>query len=329
LVGDHEDKKYTIDDMKDLFIRWQVLVYLSCLAVWVTFHLAIPVRRSSAPAGEPWAPGDMIRGLCLGIVAGSVAGNMFCVKAFVELVQGSIADKDGSVWTHWMPYTMFGGALFFAFSNLYFLTKGMREYEALFMGSIFEGSLIFMACLSGGIVFREFEVFSVMEGTIYGCSLFGIIAGILIVAKGSKGEVVEEEDEATKMADSEAQAQSEDGNPKAGENDVAHRAVSGDEIGLRPSERSNSSKRPAAFRGSFPQAVQMISEIREQVDQQEATSTQTSRQNSRDAESHSSKEKEPKAYALPWTIPCEHRTLNISILTLFGNGRPQSAVSKE
>jgi hypothetical protein len=191
LVGEHKDKKYTIDDMKDLFIRWEVLIYLSILALWVALHLSIPVQRSSAPVGEPWAPGDMIRGLSLGIVAGSIAGNMFCVKAFVELVQLSIADKDSSVWAHWMPYTMFAGAIFFALSNLYFLTKAMKEYEALFMGSIFEGSLIFMASLSGGIVFKEFYTFTIWEALIYGCALAGIILGILIVASGTRRSVDE------------------------------------------------------------------------------------------------------------------------------------------
>lgn len=110
------------------------------------------------------------------------------MKAFVELVQMSIKDRDGTAWLHWLPYCVLLGAVFFALSNFYFLTKGMKEYEALFMGSIFEGSLIFFACLSGGIVFKEFEVFAVWEFILYCLALFSIICGIFAVAKGSKPE---------------------------------------------------------------------------------------------------------------------------------------------
>lgn len=185
LVGTHEDSTYTLKQMEDIFIRWQVLAYLLTLLVFISFNVCVPMRLSAAPKGEPWQPGNKIRGLAMGLTAGSIAGNMFCVKGFVEIVQASIKNKDGDMWLNWLPYAMFVGAIFFALSNLYFLSKGMKEYEALFMGSIFEGALIFFACLSGGIVFKEFEVLKAYEFAIYCAALLGIVGGIAAVAKGS------------------------------------------------------------------------------------------------------------------------------------------------
>lgn len=185
-VGGHEDKKYTLQDIQDLLFRWEVVIYLGALAGWIAFHMLVPMQWSAAPIGQPWEPGSKLRGLSLGIVAGSIAGNMFCVKAFVEIVQLSIADQDSTVWAHWLPYTVLVGALFFAFSNLYFLTKGMHEFEALFMGAVFEGTLIMAACLSGGIVFKEFDVFQPWEACIYVLALASICGGIFAIAKGSK-----------------------------------------------------------------------------------------------------------------------------------------------
>jgi hypothetical protein len=36
--------------------------------------------------------GERLRGLSIGMLAGSLAGNVFCLKGFVELLQVSIAD---------------------------------------------------------------------------------------------------------------------------------------------------------------------------------------------------------------------------------------------
>lgn len=188
LVGTHEDASYSADEMKDIFIRWQVLAYLVIFSAFNCFSILVPMRLSAGPKDEKFVAGNKVRGLALGLTAGSIAGNMFCVKAFVELVQGSIKSNDVEVWSHWIPYVMLVGAIIFALSNLYFLTKGMKEYEALFMGSIFEGSLIFFACLSGGIVFKEFEVLKAYEFALYCAALFGIVGGIVAVAKGASHE---------------------------------------------------------------------------------------------------------------------------------------------
>jgi len=182
--GNHEDKDYNLDMMKDIFIRKTVAFYLGSLVVWLLFNILFLQPRSSAPKGEPWASGDPIRGLSLGMTAGSIAGNMFCVKAFIELLQASIRDDEPEIWAHWLPYVMLLGAILFAVTNLWFLTKAMREYQALFMGAVFEGSLICCACVSGMVVYSDLEYLSWYQIGIYWTALCSIVAGILVVAYG-------------------------------------------------------------------------------------------------------------------------------------------------
>eukprot|EP00416_Gambierdiscus_australes_P002029 CAMPEP_0171135632 /NCGR_PEP_ID=MMETSP0766_2-20121228/130140_1 /TAXON_ID=439317 /ORGANISM="Gambierdiscus australes, Strain CAWD 149" /LENGTH=230 /DNA_ID=CAMNT_0011599141 /DNA_START=36 /DNA_END=724 /DNA_ORIENTATION=- len=122
------------------------------------------------------------------MTAGSISGNMFCVKAFVEVCQDSVLRGKAEYWTHWLPYGLFAGALFFALSNLYFLIKAMREYEALFMAAVFEGSLIISACISGVVVFSEMEKLKGWQVGVYWASILFIVWGIFIVSANAKKE---------------------------------------------------------------------------------------------------------------------------------------------
>jgi len=196
--GNQEDKDLNLALVEEIFVRKTMVVYLGVLLTWILFNIFYLQPHSSAPKGEPWATGHPLRGLSLGMTAGSIAGNMFCVKAFIELVQASSRDGNAEeIWSHWLPYVMLVGAIFFAVSNLVFLTKAMREYEALFMGAVFEGSLIICASVSGIIVFADLEPLKWHQRIIYFVALVSIVLGIVLVAWGSfkPGEFEDEEEE--------------------------------------------------------------------------------------------------------------------------------------
>lgn len=182
LFGSHDDKEYDLESMKTVFTRPSVLIYLVLLAAWLAFNILALQPHSAAPRGQPWLSGSPIRGLSLGLTAGSISGNMFCVKGFVELLQTSVRDGDAGVWAHWLPYVLLVGAVTFALSNVYFLTKAMREYEVLFMGAVFEGSLIVSASVSGCVVYGDLEALETYRIVIYFMALASIVAGIMTVA---------------------------------------------------------------------------------------------------------------------------------------------------
>lgn len=181
-VGNHEEMEVTLESLKATLFRWAVLGYMITLLAWLAFNILVLMPRSAAPKGQPFRTGDTIRGLSLGMTAGSIAGNMFCVKGFVNLVKVSIAEDKGEFWLDWLPYVLLIGAVFFATSNLYFLTKAMCEYEALFMGAVFEGSLIIAACISGCVVFSELDHLEVWKICLYWLAVLSIVCGIWTVA---------------------------------------------------------------------------------------------------------------------------------------------------
>jgi len=188
LVGSHDSGDFSLEAMQAILIRPTVGIYLLVFSVWVVFNVVVLIPRSAAPKGQPWQSGDRVRGLSLGMTAGSISGNMFCVKAFVEICQDSIRQRKVDHWLHWLPYGILAGAIFFALSNLYFLVKAMREYEALFMAAVFEGSLIISACVSGVVVFSEMEKLQRWQVAIYWTSILAIVAGIFVVSLGCKKE---------------------------------------------------------------------------------------------------------------------------------------------
>uniref|UniRef100_A0A7S1RFG2 Uncharacterized protein n=1 Tax=Alexandrium catenella TaxID=2925 RepID=A0A7S1RFG2_ALECA len=222
LAGSHDSGEFSADTIKAILIRPAVLFYLLALGAWLLFNILVLMPRSAAPKGQPWTPGDRLRGLSLGMTAGSIAGNMFCVKAFVEVVQASIQARDGQAWVDWLPYGLFAAALFFAFANLYFLTKAMREYEALFMGAVFEGSLIIAACISGVVIFSELKSLQAYQVALYWAAILCIVGGICIVCSESGPAPVKEGSKDTnEQTDGPAEGQAEEGDVKTAPLDVS------------------------------------------------------------------------------------------------------------
>lgn len=175
IFGSHEDKEFSIAYLEETLISFRVLIYFCTLFVWIALNISFPMRRPT---------GDTIRGLSLGMTAGSIAGNMFCVKATVEIVEFSIRNETGEPWTHWLPYVCLAGAIFFALSNVVFLTKGMQEYEALFMVALFEGSMIVSGCISGSIVLLELKDLEDYQIAMYIVGVFGVVCGLVWLVRG-------------------------------------------------------------------------------------------------------------------------------------------------
>jgi len=182
--GSHAEKEFTLQGLKDTFIRWEVGLYLVVLLVWLTFNILVLLPR-----------GGQVRGLALAMTAGSIAGNMFCVKAFVEVVQASIVEGTGEYWLDWFPYTLLLGAVFFATSNLYFMTQAMEQYNALFVGAVFEGTLITAACISGCVVFSELDGLPWWKVLLYWVAVMSIVVGIVVVSVTEMRKAAREEEE--------------------------------------------------------------------------------------------------------------------------------------
>lgn len=173
--GSQEDPLYTIEYIEATLFSWRVLIYFSCFLVWYSFNQFFLMR---------WPIGSLIKGLSYGWTAGSLAGNMWCTKLAIELVQTSIVQRDAEPWKTWIPYCALLGAAFFAIVNAFFLTRGLQHYEAFFMITTVEGSMILSASLSGAIVLRDVYDLPGWRIGLYSLSVMVVILGMVVVFKG-------------------------------------------------------------------------------------------------------------------------------------------------
>jgi len=255
LFGNHDDKDYTLEIVQDTFISRRILIYLGVLILWLLFNILVLQPRSASPKGEPWEPGDPVRGLSLALTAGTLSGNMFCVKGFMELVQASFRDEDGGeVWAHWLPYALLLGAVFFAISNVVFLGKAMKQYEALFMGAVFEGALIVCACISGIVVWKDLENMEWYSILLYFLALLAIVVGIGVVTAGCWVTDQATKDESGAVAVQLSEESEDIGEKAKGESSAEVRARSDSNISRSNSfiRRQTSSPRTDAARSPFP-----------------------------------------------------------------------------
>jgi hypothetical protein len=173
LFGSHEDHNYSLESLLDKLLSIRVPIYLACVGAFVTFNILGPMRRPK---------GDLYRGVSLGMTAGTIAGNMFCVKASVELMETSIWREGGDdIWSHWLPYATLAGAGFFAGTNVIFMTRGLLEFEALFMVTIYEGSMIVSNCVSASVILLELEGLEPWRVAMYAFCVFVVCAGMFEV----------------------------------------------------------------------------------------------------------------------------------------------------
>ena len=83
-----------------------------------------------------------------------------------------------------LPCKLRLGAAFFAIVNAYFLTKGLQSYEAFFMITTVEGSMILSASLSGAIVLLDVRDLEYWRICMYSLCVMLVILGMVIVFRG-------------------------------------------------------------------------------------------------------------------------------------------------
>lgn len=169
IFGNHEENEYTVEYLENTLLQFRNLIYFVFFFAWFLVNYFYFMT---------FPKGSICRGLSLGCTAGTIAGNMFCVKGSVELIQRTFQHKEYEIWTHWLPYVLLIGAAFFALSNVVFMTKGLMEYEALFMVTIYEGSMIVSGCVSGAVVLLDLQGLEAWRIAVYGLGVFIVIGGM-------------------------------------------------------------------------------------------------------------------------------------------------------
>jgi len=190
----NNDRVYTTKYVMDTLLRWRSVIYLLSFLVWLLFNFLCLLRMPL---------GSVARGFSLGATAGSIAGNMFCVKAVAELIKFSIVEMTYAPWTQWITYAVLAGAVFFAGSNVAFMTKGLLEYEALFMIPVYEGSMVVSNALSAIVVMGEMDSVPISKSCAYFGCITVIVGGlwVLVAAEGKYAVMMDDHRPTEAVAD--------------------------------------------------------------------------------------------------------------------------------
>lgn len=186
VFGPHGAKIKTLEDAQSRLLDWPALVYAAFFLVY--FSLCC-ITLPSRPVGV----GDKPRGILLGVMAGGLAGNMYFTSCVTGLFRHSLETGDWRAWQHWLPYILLVGAIGVGLGNIPFITRGLQEYETLFMVTLFEGCHILFACLSGTMVLREMEdIQDSWQWIAFWASILQICVGLYVLQraplKGLQGE---------------------------------------------------------------------------------------------------------------------------------------------
>ena len=93
------------------------------------------------------------------------------------------------MWSNWLPWAVLAGAIFFAISNVPYMARGMRQYEALFMVTVFQGSNVLSNSLSAVIVLEEMDGEPWWKLAGYFSCIGGMILGLLVLTYGEEPSI--------------------------------------------------------------------------------------------------------------------------------------------
>ena len=180
-----KEETWTLERAEHVLIQWRVLIYGILFALWFLLNVFL---RARSPRGS------VIRGFSLGVTAGSLAGNMWCTRVAAVFAGDCLKNHECSAWHHWILWLILAGAIFFAVTNVPYMAKGMRKYEALFMVTIFQGSNILSNSLSALVVLQEMDGEPWWKLAGYFICIAGMMFGISILVLGEEACPAEEVD---------------------------------------------------------------------------------------------------------------------------------------
>eukprot|EP01052_Picozoa_sp_SAG31_P028368 SAG31_NODE_2731_length_5175_cov_1.794129_5_plen_295_part_00 len=181
ISGHQEEPDYTLQMLEDLFLRPVVAAYFGVFTAWQVVHWLLVVRRRPK--------GDLLRGLSLGMMAGAFNGNMFFVKILIELIKATSNQGFSSVWsTSTFPYIVIVGMTFFVVMIAYMVTKAHKEYDAMFMVSVYVGTTVLFGTVSAVIVLDEFKNLPRWRVAMFWLSWVVVVVGIYILFRTELGK---------------------------------------------------------------------------------------------------------------------------------------------
>ncbi|KAG7396165.1 NIPA-like protein 3 [Phytophthora boehmeriae] len=170
ISGSHDTPTHHSDELFALFrsrIFIEYGVFAACTAALLVWMICNLEKRSG------W------RRFAFGALSGLIGGNLFFLKASVELLA-----EGGAIWSNPETYIIFVAALSSAGGGIYVLDLGLREYDALYLVAIYQALLILIGSVSGVIFFHEISgMNSWWQLIVYPLSIATTVGGIIVLSE--------------------------------------------------------------------------------------------------------------------------------------------------
>ncbi|CAI5723913.1 unnamed protein product [Hyaloperonospora brassicae] len=168
--GSHDTPTHRSAELFALF-RSRLFVEYALFAGCTAVLLAWVICRWPQKSG--W------RRFAFGALSGLIGGNLFFLKASIELVV-----EGGAVWSNVETYAIIAAALSSAGSGIFVLDQGLREYEALYLVAIYQAFLILIGSVSGVVFFHEIAGMTAWwQLAIYPLSIVTTVGGIIVLSE--------------------------------------------------------------------------------------------------------------------------------------------------
>jgi len=171
---DGTNVEWTPAHVRTVLFRQRTLVYLLALSCWLGVNLG---HLMQYPQNSP------IRGISIGATAGTLAGNMWCTKIAAEFAS-QCANGHCEPWADSMTWLILLGAISFALAGLYYMQEGCKQYEALFMVTIFTGSNIMGNSISASVVLEEMDGSPWWKILGHSACVLSMVGGMGILVRG-------------------------------------------------------------------------------------------------------------------------------------------------
>lgn len=168
--------EWTTEYVEMVLLQNRTTLYAICFVAWYLWNIIVQMR---------FEKGTPIRGFSLGATAGTLAGNMWCTKITAVLLEKCISGNCDP-WSHWVSWICLFGAVFFATSNLYYISRGMQQHEALFMVTVYMGANITTNSLSAIVVLGEMDDAPWWKLTGYTLCILMMMVGMALLTSGEK-----------------------------------------------------------------------------------------------------------------------------------------------
>eukprot|EP00931_Biecheleriopsis_adriatica_P088434 TRINITY_DN6275_c0_g2_i1.p1 TRINITY_DN6275_c0_g2~~TRINITY_DN6275_c0_g2_i1.p1 ORF type:complete len:344 (-),score=66.95 TRINITY_DN6275_c0_g2_i1:19-1050(-) len=165
---------WTADYVTYVLLQRRTMLYAISFVGWFLLNNFVFMK---------YPKGSAVRGFSLGATAGTLAGNMWCTKIVAVLAEKCIGG-DCEAWSHSVSWFMLFAAVFFSTSNLLYISKGMQQYEALFMVTVYMGSNIATNSLSALVVLAEMDEAPTWKLGGYFLCILGMMAGMILLTVG-------------------------------------------------------------------------------------------------------------------------------------------------